>query len=737
MMVLRLQVISMILTPNVDSDIQDATLRMAVVQNYGIRVSGGGEASTYSVSVNRFNQEGVVRPAEFERTSFRVNTSTKKGKFALNQSLFLSRSINKPNTDFGREFGHIPVVPIRNETFDGGWAAANTGVAGITRSANWLGIATLTERRITNDNILGNLGGEYEIIPGLKYKLNLSINYSNLRNFTFAPTYFTGNSDVGSNPVADLTDSRATFVSTIVENLLTYNKNIDNHNFDLLAGYSEQKDKTETIRVDVNEFLSNDTRTIDAGSNVLSTSGRTLPRNIRSFFGRVIYNYAGKYLFSASIRRDGSSNFGEANRHGVFPSVALGWNISDEAFFDIPIINDLKLRASWGKLGSDNLQPFQFVTALNITSQYTLGSGQGRINGVSQIQFSNPDLKWEETTTTDIGLEGSLLEGVIDFTVDYYKKKSKDILASLPVNPSSGTNVAIPFNSATVENSGVELSLTYKKSSGEFNYAVTGNFATLNNEVIELGEGVNPIRSGFFTDETFAGTRTEAGFPVAYFYGYKTNGVYQNQAEIDADNLAGRSALPGDLRFVDFNGDGTLDVNDQTILGSSIPDFEYGINFTADYKGFDFGLFFQGITGNEIWNGKLFEQVFAQNGNKRGLVRDAWTPSNPSNVPRASIGDSGVNRRESDFYVEDGSYFRLKNASVGYTLSPTMIENLPISSFRAYINIENAFIIDSYSGYYPEIGRNVKRGDNLFNRGVDENTHPVPRTITIGVQVSL
>ncbi len=722
--------------PSVDSDIQDASLRSALTQNYGIRISGGGNQSTYSISANRLEQEGIVRASEFERTAFRLNSSTKKGRFSLNQSLFVARSINRPNTDFGSEFGHIPVVPIRDETLDGGYAAANTGVAGISRSTNWLGVALLTERKNTNDNILGNLGGEFEIIDGLKYKLNLSINYNNNRNFTFVPTYFTSNSDVGSNPVADLEDERSTFVSTIVENLLTYKKSFNDHNIDLLAGYSEQKDNTEIIKVEVENFLSNDTRTIDAGSDFVGRGGSSLPRKIRSIFGRVNYNYAGKYLFSASIRRDGSSNFGEKNRFGVFPSIAAGWNISDESFFNLPFVNDLKLRASWGRLGSDNLDPFQFVTALNITSQYTLGTSQDRANGVAQIQFSNPDLKWEETTTTDIGLEGSLLEGKIDFTIDYFKKTSEDILVSLPVNPSSGTNVSIPFNAATVENQGLEFSLTYKKATGDFQYAVRGNFSTLDNEVIDLGEGVNPIRSGTYTDETFSATRTEAGFPVAYFYGYRTNGVYQNQAEIDADGLSGRSAVPGDLRFVDLNGDNILDTNDQTLLGSPIPDFEYSVNFNASYKRFDIDIFFQGVEGNEIWNGRLFEGVFVPNGSKRGIVRNAWTPENPSNIPRATIGDPGVNRRESDFYVEDGSYLRLKNVTLGYTFPPSLMEKIAVSKLRAYINVENAFIIDNYSGYYPEIGRNVSRGNNLFNRGVDENVYPVPRTITFGIQLS-
>ncbi|MGN7515835.1 MAG: SusC/RagA family TonB-linked outer membrane protein [Allomuricauda sp.] len=723
--------------PNVDSDIQDESLRTAITQNYGVRISGGGQNSTYNISLNRLDQEGIVKASDYERNSLRINTTLSKGKFSLSQSLFLSRSIDRPNTDFGREYGHLPIIPIRDESLDGGFAAANTGVAGISRSSNWLGVATLTEKEFTNDNVLGNLSGTYEIIDGLKYKLNLSLNYNNQNNFTFVPTYFTSNSDVGQNPIADLTDDRTTFLSTIVENLLTYNKSFGDHNIDALAGYSEQKDLSKRLLVTVQGFLSNDTRTVNAGSELANRLGTKFPRRIRSFFGRVNYDYANRYLFTASLRRDGSSNFGESNRFGVFPAVGVGWNISDEPFFNIDAVDNLKIRGSWGKLGSDNLQPFQYVTALNITSQTTLGDAQERVSGVSQIQFSNPDLKWEETTTTDIGLESSFLDGKIGFEAGYFIKRSKDILVNLPINPTSGTNVPIPFNAATVENKGLELSLVYTKNDGDFTYSITGNFSALDNEVLDLGEGVNPIRQGFFTDETFGATRTEAGFPVAYFYGYKTNGVYQDQAQIDADGLTGRNAVPGDLRFVDLNGDGVLNADDQTYLGSPIPDFEYSLNFSSEYKGFDFTLFFQGVGGREVWNGRLFEGVFVPNGAKRGITRNAWTPSNPSNsIPRATIGDAGVNRRESDFYVEDGAYFRLQNASLGYTFPSAILDKLSLKRLRLYANVENVFIIDDYSGYFPELGRNIRRGNNLFNRGVDENAYPVPRTYTLGLQFS-
>ena len=575
------------------------------------------------------------------------------------------------------ENGHLPVSPIYSDVNEGGFAASDNGVLGIDRSNNFLGLATLTEREDTNDNILGNIGASVEIVEGLKYKLNLSLNYRNQRSFSFTPTFFFGQTENGVNPIADLEDAQSTFLSTIVENLLTYEKSINDHNIDLLAGYSEQKDKLDTLFVGVENFVSNDTRTVDAGIDIVGRGGQTLPRNIRSIFGRVNYNYKGRYLFSASIRRDGSSNFGTNNRFGVFPSFSLGWNVAQESFFNSNFINDLKIRGSWGQLGSDNLQPFQYINSLNVSSQYTVGAGQQRQSGVAQIVFSNPGLKWEETTTSNIGIEASLWEGRIDLTLDYYRKESEDILVRLPVNPSSRTTRAIPFNAATVENSGLEVLLTYRNNDSDFKYSISGMLTTLNNEVTDLGEGVTPIVGGAFTSGQLNATLTEAGFPVAYFYGFKTDGIYQNQEEIDADNLVGRTVVPGDFRFVDINGDGQITNDDKTFLGSPIPDFEYGINLTGSYKGFDVGLFFQGVSGNEIWNGQLYHGVFTTNSPKRAIAGKGWTPENRANsVPRPSVNGGAINGVESDFYIEDGSYFRLQNLTLGYTLPPSIIENI-------------------------------------------------------------
>ncbi|MCG8311368.1 MAG: TonB-dependent receptor [Cytophagales bacterium] len=723
--------------PDLDTDIQNESLQTGLVQNYSIRFFGGGADNTYNISINHLDQEGPVKYSRFGRTSLRVNTNMKKGLFTLDQSFYMARSTNRPNEAFGREHGHLPVSPIYSETNEGGYAAANTGVLGTDRSINHLGVAALRENTTTNDNILANIGASFDIVDGLKYKLNLSLNYLNSRSFSFTPTFFFANGQSAFNEIADLSDSRSTFLSTIMEHLLSYEKSFGKHNLSLLAGYSQQSDTEETIRVQVENFVSNDTRTIDAGIDFVGRGGGLFPRNIRSIFGRVNYDYDSRYLISASIRQDGSSNFGPENRLGVFPAISMGWNIAQESFFNSNFIDDLKLRGSWGVLGSDNLRPFQYVSALNITSQYTLGAAQQRTNGVAQIEFANPDLKWEETVTSNIGIEAGLFEGKMDVVMDYFIKESNDILVSLPLNPSSGTTQPIPFNAASLRNSGLEFLLTYKNYNSDFKYSVTGNFSTLNNEVTSLGEGVNPITGGAFTGGVLFATRTEPGFPVGYFYGFQTDGIYQSQEEIDAHGISGRTAQPGDFRYVDTNGDGQFTNEDQVMLGSPIPDIEYGLNLTGSYKGFDLSLFFQGVAGNEIFNGQLYHGVFQPNSPKRAIAGNAWTEQNPSNtVPRASFNLArSENHLVSDFYVEDGSYFRLQNMALGYTFSSGILEKIAITNLRTYLNIENVFIIDNYSGYYPEVGR-TQRGNTLFDRGVDENVYPVSRTITLGLQVS-
>jgi TonB-linked SusC/RagA family outer membrane protein len=723
--------------PSIDSDVQDLSLNTAPIQNYGLRISGGGENTTYSISANRLDQEGIVVASRFQRNSLSINTSAEKGRFKLTQSLFLSNTINNPNTVFGSEFGHIPTAPIFDETRDGGYAAGNTIFHGISRSTNYYGIARLTQAENTRDNVLGSLNAEYEILDGLKYNLRLSVDYENGQNYQFIPTYNISNSDVGQNPVADLNDLRFTDVSTIIENILTYEKQFGSHSLNLLAAASQQQDRYESLSVQGQGFPNNNLRVISAANDIAQRSGVILPRRIRSVFGRVNYSYDSKYLFSATIRRDGSSNFGPDNRYGVFPSVSVGWNLAQEDFFDVSWIDAFKIRGSYGVLGSDNLEPFQFTPVLNINSSYTLGRGQSRVSGVSQTAFANPNVRWEKTSTTNIGADIGLLEGKLSLTMDYFQKRSEDILVALDINPTSGTNQSVIRNAATIDNRGFEFLASFRESFGDFKYNISGNFTILENEVVDLGEGVNPIRSGFFTDETFAATRTEAGRPVASFYGFLVDGIYQSQEEIDAEGLEGRDISPGDLKFRDLDGDGELTINDQTFIGSPIPDFEYGLNMNGSYKGFDLSLFFQGVAGNEIWNGRKFEGIFARNGNKLAIVTDAWTPQNTNtDIPRPTSIDPGVNRRESEFYVEDGSYFRLRNLSLGYTLPNTLVETIGLSKTRLYLNMENVFVLDNYSGFFPEIGRNISRGGGLFNRGVDENTYPVPRTFILGVQVN-
>ena len=675
--------------------------------------------------------------SRFQRNSLRVNSSAEKGRFKLSQSFVFSNQINNPNTDFGGEYGHIPTAPIFDDTRDGGYAAGNTVLHGISRSTNYYGIARLKEAENTRDNILGGLNASYEILDGLTYNLRLSLDYQNGRDYLFTPTYNISNSDVGQNPVADLSDLRFTDVSTIIENILTYEREFGAHSINLLAAASQQQDRYESLSVDGQNFPNNSLRVISAANEIAGRSGENLPRRIRSIFGRINYAYDSRYLLSATIRRDGSSNFGAANRYGVFPSLSLGWNLAQENFFDVSWIDNLKIRGSYGILGSDNLAPFQFTPVLNINSSYTFGTSQSRVSGVSQTAFANPDVRWEKTTTSNIGADIDLFEGRVSLTMDYFSKRSEDILVALDINPTSGTNVPVIRNAATIDNRGFEFLASLRESFGDFRYTISGNFTILKNEVVNLGEGVNPIRQGAFTDETFAATRTEAGRPVASFYGFLVDGIYQTQEEIDAEGLTGRDISPGDLRFRDLDGDGELTSNDQTFIGSPIPDFEYGLNLSGSYRGFDLTLFFQGVAGNQIWNGRKFEGVFAQNGSKLSIVNDAWTPENSNtSIPRPTSADPGVNRRESEFYVEDGAYFRLRNLSLGYTLPGTLTEVIGLSTTRFFLNAENVFVLDNYSGYFPEIGRNISRAGGLFNRGVDENTYPIPRTLLLGVQIT-
>ncbi|WP_052323378.1 SusC/RagA family TonB-linked outer membrane protein [Flexithrix dorotheae] len=728
--------------PTVDSDIQAASLQTAPIFSADVRVSGGGENSSFSVSANHLDQEGILKNSEYSRTNLRANSSFTKGRFTLQETIGLSRTVNNPNNYFNKERDLIPTIPIYDE--DGNFTASNIpegnnsslgGYYGPGNIGNSLGLATLEDRTVTRNSLLGNIDASFEIIDGLVYKLNLGIETYSENNYTFTPEYFFNSSPVGNTTYAELSERNTNFMSTLIENTLSYNKIMGKHSIGLLGGFTEQKSNRRYLGVVARRFPSNDIRVASAAEERAQMPSADLTSAIQSYFGRVNYTFNDKYLLTATIRRDGSSLFREELRWGTFPSVAVGWNLSNESFMDnVTAISNLKLRASYGEIGSNNVPVYSISPEMNLYSQYPIGVSQERATGYSITKGVNSNITWETTKTTDIGLEFRALNGKLDFTMDYFIKNSEDVLVELGLPLYTGFGNRVPFNTASIENKGWEFLVGYNEAFGEFQLGVTSNFTFINNTVTALGDAT-PIIEGQFTSNGLKGTKTDIGEPISSFYGYVVEGIYQTDAEAEASNSA-NNPQAGDIRFKDIDGDGDIDSDDQTFLGNPTPNFEYGFNINGQYKGFDFTMFFNGVSGNKILNANKYRGYFDTEGNYLADALNGWSPENPNtDIPRNTLSDPGFNRRMSDFYLENGSYFRLRNLQIGYTLPSELTSKWSITRARFYGTIQNVFTITNYTGYYPEVGRNTRGSRRIFSSGVDESAYPAARTFQLGVQL--
>ena len=726
--------------PSIDTDWQDLALNTALYQDYNVSVSGGNENSTFYISGQFVDQEGIVIDSDFKRYNVRANSTFKKGIFSMEENLAIIREQNNPNTFFGRERGEIPTIPVFNEDNIGGFAGIDPVFHGVARGINWYGRAQLEENLFTTDRIIGNVAPQLEILPGLTYKLNLSLDYSVRHNYAFQPVFFLSTSQEASNDIARLNESYNRFVGVLIENTLNYKKSFGGHNIDILGGYISQTGESRSVGALGTNFPTNDLRVLSAATDDTDVTGQLQKNALLSYLGRINYNFEGKYLLSATVRRDGSSRFAEDKRWGTFPSVSVGWRISDEDFFPSGAITNLKIRGSYGELGSQNIGNFDIVSGININNGYNYaGVNSGTSPGSIVRNLANPNLIWETTKSTNVGIDAGIWNDKLVVTLEYFQKRSEDILTNLPIPLHGGLGSSLRSNAATIDNEGFELGATYRSasSSGDFNYDIGLNITTLNNEVIALGEGVNPITGGGFSQSGVLATRTDVGYPVAAFFGYVVEGLYQTEQEINADGRT--DAVLGDFNYLDLDNDGDIDDDDRTFLGDAIPDFTFGLNFNATYQDFDFGLFIQSVQGVDIWNAKRLQFILdGSGGNKIADVKNAWTPQNTNtDIPRLTVRDQANNRRSSDFYVEDGSYIRLKSIQLGYTLPSAISQAISLSRARVYISGQNVLTITDYTGYDPEIGRGgIGTNDSIFNGGVDRRAYPQAKTWFAGIQLS-
>ncbi|GAA6255519.1 TonB-dependent receptor [Bacteroides sp. f07] len=713
--------------PNLNTDWSKEWIQFAPVWNLNASIAGGGDNSTFSTSLGYLDQTGMTIYSDYKRYNFRLNTSYKKGRFSFSETLGLTHKDKTPTTAFNIALPTLPIYDEQGRFTSGGPDYYINPEDG--KAQNKIAPLHYTDQFNKVTDLIGSLNAQLDIWGGLKYKLSLSGNYSNKHNYTHTPEYYTKWNSDGTpdkdygNTRNSVSETRGEEFTYTIDNLLTYNKTFNRHSIDALLGTSWMREyyrymTNSTINdlggTDITGFQNEDGKISAGDSNAA----------LLSFFARVNYDYDNKYLLSLSIRRDESSKFHKDNRVGYFPSVSAGWNVHQEKWFQNPVMSKLKIRASYGELGANFLNPYNFDAIAYGPIPYTVG-GERYVTGRAAY-LKSKDLKWETAKTTDIGIELGFFNNDLTLSLDYFVKKNVDLLAQIDLNLSSGQIFEInssrekPYvNTASVKNTGWEFMMNYRKQlTKDFHIDATFNIATLKNKVLSLGENVQPITSGamssYFND---AASITMPGEAIGSFYGYKIDGF-------DAE---------GNFIFADTDKNGVVNANDKVILGSPIPDFTYGLNINMEYKDFDLTVFFQGVQGNDIFNQKKYTYYFDYSNNVVKEAMNGWTKTNKNTgIPvMKTQNTSGGNSLPSEFYVEDGSYLRLKNLQLGYSLPKKWLEAIRFNKLRIYAGVQNLFTLTKYSGYDPEVSSNV-----LFSRGIDINSYPNARTFTFGFNAS-
>ncbi|MTI22814.1 TonB-dependent receptor [Fulvivirga sp. RKSG066] len=724
------------------------------LQNHNISLSKGVEKGSLFASLSYVSQEGIIAPekSNFERLTFRINSESEVNNFLnLGNNLTLIGTKNSTipeNNEFGSPIAdamvYDPITPIFDPNAEFGFAQSPYVQKEYINPFSRIFISNTDSENL---GISGNLYLDIKPLEWLKFRTDIGVIYNSGSTdfyspaYQFTPAFFATNSGVG---VATYSNFQWQW-----ENYLTFTKTFDRHNIEAVIGTTaiertgrfsggggqnlpEEALFNENLRFIADGLVPDSTET--------AYSGEEVNRYNTSVFGRVLYNYDERYLFTASVRRDGSSLFGQENRYAIFPAFSAGWVISNEDFFDFSTLDFLKLRVSYGSNGNDRIRPLAFSSVISFGSDYQFGPDDNQLllNGAAPSSLSNPFLQWEESKQLDVGLEFRMLSNTLSVELDYYQKITDGLLIIDQSTPVIAGNNPSFANVGEIKNSGIEFKIDYNKTFGDFDFGVTLNGATLNNEVTRV-DGQNGFINGYtWPVRNAAITRMEVGEPLFHFLGYETDGIFRSDADIfsyinsDGDPIQ-PNAEPGDLKFVDINGDGQISAEDRTDIGSPWADFTFGLNLRGSYKMFDLSMMFAGQTGNQIY--RTFERQDVVNNNYSVEWLDRWSESNPGgSYPRVTIGASaGANSVPSDFYVEDGDYVRLRNIQLGFTLPQNIAEKMKLTKMRLYFSADNLFTVTGYSGLDPEIG---VPNYGVSASGIDRGFYPQTKSIGGGVQIT-
>ena len=733
------------------TDWQNALYRVAPIQNYQLSFNGGTQKARYYLSLNHFDQDGIMLNTGFRRELVRLNLDRNIGdkiKMGFSSQLSYSKQAVDP-TITGVGYGSAgvalsmsPIVPLRDTT--GAYTFQNSPLPYVGTYGNPVAAVADGSDNITNSRALINAFGEYEFIKGFKFKSSFGIDYGDAIEKSYLPsTIYIGQATGGA-----AYSSTSTSYSWLNENTLSFNKEFNNiHAIDAVVGFSLQQFKTSAYSAGAQNFFTDNlgTDNLAIGANILTPLSNTYQNSIASYFGRVNYRLMNKYLFTFTMRADGSSRFGLTNKWGYFPSGAVAWRASEEKFIkNIEQISDLKIRASYGVTGNQEIGSYQSLSQYAING-YTLGTNTSRVVGVSPNNIANPSLGWESTASFDVGADLGLFHNRISITADYYHKITTNLLLNVSIPQSSGFS-SILLNAGKVENQGFELSLTSRNiEAKDFNWTSTLTFSTNSNKVLDM-KGTNNILVGstgpYIVTNGLAPSILRVGQPIGSFYGYHFDGVWQTQQQIAA---AGRTGVvPGDAIIRDLDGNGVINGNDREIIGQAAPKYIFSINNTFSYKNFDLTIFAQGVQGNKILNVTKYAHTGGTTANEFTSMLGAWNgPGTSNTIPRVF---SSTERSVGvvDNYLEDGSYLRIQTVSLAYKI-PVAQTSRVFKSASVFFTVQNLYTFTKYTGYNPEVNtfgtqnlnagtQNLNPGSQNLNIGADINSYPPSRTFLLGVK---
>lgn len=706
-------------------------LKTAFIQNYDLAIRGGANNVHYAVSAGYLDQKGIIENSGYKRYTFRLNTD-----YALSKRLVVGENLNITNSVISGRYGEnspggivnqilnadplTPIIKPNADVNDPDYQYdkfSHSLVNAAAGSFNPAGIISRMNDQTSLVQLLGNVYGELEIVKGLKLRSSMGFDYSNTSRAAYDPKYIID--AVERNDVSTVTDERNNFLGQVWENTLTYNNRFADHSFTGLLGYTEELYSAKFLNAARQGTANNDPslQVLNAATGAISLSGNKTNYALKSYFARVNYSYADRYLLTATVRRDGSSKFAMGKQWGTFPSISTGWKISSEKFFKHSGLNShiniMKLRAGWGQIGNQSMpggtnNPYLSLVEGNNNYRYVFGNALA--NGNYLTSLGTPSITWETSQQSNIGLDLGFFKSKLTISADYFVKNTKNMLLQVQL-PSYSGFPSIPYtNAGEIQNKGFEITAAYQGNAGKFTYGVSVNASQFTNKVLSLGSGDNPIIGTDFTS-TLTINKTAVGRSVGELFGYVTDGIFQNMNDVNAYSKNGTkiqpNALPGDFRYKDINGDGVINSADQSYIGNPLPKLLYGFNINLGYKNFDLAALFQGSYGNKLFNlNKYYRGTL--NGTYNGDLKNyeaAWRGDGTSNTqPIMSTVDRNQNFRVSDWYVEDGSYVRLKNLQIGYNIPQSWLKRAGLSSSRIYVGGTDLFTITKYTGIDPEAG---------------------------------